>query len=321
MVNKTKLVNQPNSDKSFKRLLIYLLLVTFLLSLITGVIKFPEFQRFFLFVYNYISASNISMLHDFSGLALIILIIIHLILKRNGLKTYFSSGYLTIKKIPKIIYILVGVLLVSVVAFYINVKFIQPQKSTSLSAVEIKDYKGEKLGSISDFRENSIKGPQYIDKNKYNLKITGLVSAPMSYSYSDILKLPTYQKVVTLNCVEGWSVKVLWEGILIKDLLKNITIKSEAKTIIFYAVDGYSTSFPLDYVLKNNIMMADKMNGVILPPERGFPFQLVAEQKWGYKWIKWITKIELSSDTNYKGFWESRGYSNTGNLNDSQFAQ
>jgi Sulfite oxidase and related enzymes len=48
---------------------------------------------------------------------------------------------------------------------------------------------------------------------------------------------------------------------------------------------------------------------------------LVAEQKWGYKWIKWITKIELSNDPNYKGYWESRGYSNGGNLNQSQFAQ
>jgi DMSO/TMAO reductase YedYZ molybdopterin-dependent catalytic subunit len=68
-------------------------------------------------------------------------------------------------------------------------------------------------------------------------------------------------------------------------------------------------------------MMAYKMNGVVLPPERGFPFQLVAEQKWGYKWIKWITKIELSSDTNYKGFWESRGYNNNGDLNGSKFSQ
>jgi len=59
------------------------------------------------------------------------------------------------------------------------------------------------------------------------------------------------------------------------------------------------------------------MNGVPLPPERGFPFQLIAESKWGYKWIKWITEIELSNDSNYKGYWESRGYSDTGNLDES----
>jgi DMSO/TMAO reductase YedYZ molybdopterin-dependent catalytic subunit len=58
------------------------------------------------------------------------------------------------------------------------------------------------------------------------------------------------------------------------------------------------------------------MNDVTLPPERGFPFQLVAKNKWGYKWIKWITDIQLSSDESYEGFWESRGYSNSGDLDD-----
>jgi DMSO/TMAO reductase YedYZ molybdopterin-dependent catalytic subunit len=80
--------------------------------------------------------------------------------------------------------------------------------------------------------------------------------------------------------------------------------------VIFYAQDGYSTSLPLSYIVSNNIMIAYKMNGVVLPPDRGYPFQLVAESKYGYKWIKWITQIEVSDDANYRGYWESRGYSN-----------
>jgi DMSO/TMAO reductase YedYZ molybdopterin-dependent catalytic subunit len=74
---------------------------------------------------------------------------------------------------------------------------------------------------------------------------------------------------------------------------------------------------PIEYVIDNNILMAYKMNGLVLPPERGYPFELVAESKWGYKWIKWITEIELSDDINYKGYWEERGFSNSGDLNAS----
>jgi DMSO/TMAO reductase YedYZ molybdopterin-dependent catalytic subunit len=59
------------------------------------------------------------------------------------------------------------------------------------------------------------------------------------------------------------------------------------------------------------------MNNVTLPVERGFPFQLVAESKWGYKWIKWVTEIELSDNLNYTGYWENKGYSNSGDLNES----
>jgi len=48
------------------------------------------------------------------------------------------------------------------------------------------------------------------------------------------------------------------------------------------------TFYTLDYIIDNDIIIAYKMNEIALPPERGFPFQLVAEHKWGYKWIKWI---------------------------------
>ena len=108
--------------------------------------------------------------------------------------------------------------------------------------------------------------------------------------------------------------KILWEGFLLKDLLSEAGISPEAVNVIFYAYDDYSTSLPLDYILNNDILIAYKMNGLTLPPERGFPFQLVAESKYGYKWIKWITTIELSDNVNYRGFWESRGYPNDANV-------
>ncbi len=124
-----------------------------------------------------------------------------------------------------------------------------------------------------------------------------------------------------MDCVEGWSVKILWEGFLVKDLIAEARPNASANTIIFKAYDGYTTSFPINYTTDNNILLAYKMNNATLPPERGFPFQLVAESKWGYKWIKWVTEIELSDNLNYKGYWENRGYSNSGDLNESFFGK
>ena len=186
----------------------------------------------------------------------------------------------------------------------------------SLKAVEVREYQGENLSSVNDFRENSIKGPQYVDMESYTLEVGGLVKRPKTYTYDEVLENQHYDKVVTLNCVEGWSVKILWEGVLVKDLLKEADVLPAARVVIFYAHDGYSTSLPLTYIIDNDILVAHKINGITLPVERGFPFQLVAEDKWGYKWIKWITKIQLSDDTNYRGYWEQRGYSNTGKLNE-----
>ena len=176
---------------------------------------------------------------------------------------------------------------------------------------EIRSYEGQDLSSISAFRENSIKGPQRITNSTYRLAITGLVDNPTSYKYDEVLEnFQNYQKVVTLHCVEGWSVKILWEGFLMSDLLEAVGMDERSQVVIFRAYDGYTTSLPLDYILSNDILIAYKMNGLVLPPERGFPFQLVAESKWGYKWIKWVTEIELSDNLDFRGYWESRGYPN-----------
>jgi DMSO/TMAO reductase YedYZ molybdopterin-dependent catalytic subunit len=177
--------------------------------------------------------------------------------------------------------------------------------------IEIREYEGEDLSSISAFRENSIRGPQQVDIEDYRLSITGLVNNNLTYTYDEIVNnFPIQKKVITLHCVEGWSVKIFWEGFLVKDLIEAAGVDPSANTMIFYAVDSYSTALPLDFILDNNIMIAYKMNNVTLPPERGFPFQLLAESKWGYKWIKWLTEIELSDNEGYLGYWERRGYPN-----------
>jgi DMSO/TMAO reductase YedYZ molybdopterin-dependent catalytic subunit len=185
-----------------------------------------------------------------------------------------------------------------------------------LEGVEVRSYQSEDLSSINDFHENSIRGPQYINVSDYRLTVTGLTKKTRVYSYDEVLSGFThYSKVTTLHCVEGWDVTLLFEGVRVRDVIADAGVDPRANTVIFTAHDGYTTSFPLNYFTNHDILMAYKMNNVTLPAERGYPFELVAEDKWGYKWIKWIEKIELTDDPTYRGYWEERGYSNTGDLN------
>ena len=216
-----------------------------------------------------------------------------------------------IKRFRDVIVFAVVVLLIIFVSFAIYLQ----STPRMMYPEEIREYEGEDLSSIGDFSANAIRGTQNVNASTYHLIITGLVNKTLEYSYDDVINgFQKYQKVITLHCVEGWSVKILWEGFLLKDLLNETEIDPNATVVIFYAYDGYSTSLPLNYILENDILIAYKMNGLTLPPERGFPFQLCAESKYGYKWIKWITKMELSDNEDYRGFWESRGWSNEANI-------
>ncbi|MFH1787983.1 MAG: molybdopterin-dependent oxidoreductase [Candidatus Altiarchaeota archaeon] len=214
------------------------------------------------------------------------------------------------------------ILLLTTLVFAFISGCIEGENVIELEGVEVRNYEGAKLSSVEDFRENSIKGPQHIDKDSYVLEVGGLVDEPATYTYDEVVGgYQKYSKVVTLYCVEGWDVTILWEGVKVWDIIEKSRPQPQANTVIFYAIDGYSTSFPVEYIRDNPVIMAYKMNNVTLPPERGFPFQLVAEDKWGYKWIKWITQIELSDNADYKGYWERRGYSNSGDLNGSKFEE
>jgi DMSO/TMAO reductase YedYZ molybdopterin-dependent catalytic subunit len=188
----------------------------------------------------------------------------------------------------------------------------QEKKPLPLKPVEIREYRGQKLDSVLQFEENSIKGPKRVDIASYRLKVSGAVAKPAVYRYQDVLARPSLARVVTIHCVEGWDVKILWEGVALVDLIAESAPRADAVTVIFKSADGFSSSLPLDYVRSRAILLAYKMNGIPVPEERGFPFVVVAEDKWGYQWAKWVTEIELSTNPNYRGYWESRGYSLNG---------
>jgi DMSO/TMAO reductase YedYZ molybdopterin-dependent catalytic subunit len=179
----------------------------------------------------------------------------------------------------------------------------------AVDMTEVREYQGLPLDTYFRTYDNSIRGPQAVDIETYRLRIDGLVDRPVELTYDEVLALPTVQRAITLYCVEGWAERLLFEGVRVADLLALAGPREAATTIIFHALDDYTTSLPYEDVDGRDLMLAAKINGRVLDEMRGFPFQLVAEDKLGYKWIKWIDRIELTAEP-YAGFWETRGYSN-----------
>ena len=178
--------------------------------------------------------------------------------------------------------------------------------------IEATEFQGKKLTPIAEQRNNALAGTQYIDRDTYRLTVDGLVENPLILTYDQLLSYPQESWLMDLNCVEGWSFTAKWTGPELNSIFNDARVKPDAKIVIFHTTDvpaGYS-SLDLSYIRDNNIIIALKLNDITLPQERGFPFQVVAKSKYGYKWAKWITRIELSSDTNFRGYWESYGYNN-----------
>lgn len=179
--------------------------------------------------------------------------------------------------------------------------------------VEITEFQGTKLSPFDKTYLSSMKGTQTVDPAAYRLEISGLVDSPQTLTYEEVLGLPGATRLVTIHCVEGWTETLLFEGVRISDLIDRALPGRGVKTVIFWAVDGYSSSLDYQLVKDRDLILAAKVNGLTLSPVRGFPFQVVAQDKFGYKWVRWVSKIVLS-DQPFKGYTENMGYSNEADL-------
>lgn len=187
--------------------------------------------------------------------------------------------------------------------------------------VEATEFMGKKLTPISEQRNNALAGPQEINQKSYHLIVDGLVEKPLTLSYDDLLAYPQISKLMDLDCVEGWNFTAKWTGPALDSIFNDARVKQEAIIAIFHTIDvpeGYS-SLDISYIHEKNIIIALKLNDITLPQDRGFPFQVVAESKFGYKWAKWVTRIELSDNTSFRGYWEGAGYNNNADVNGPAF--
>ncbi|MCL5073470.1 MAG: molybdopterin-dependent oxidoreductase [Actinobacteria bacterium] len=217
--------------------------------------------------------------------------------------------------------VLVAIMSSSLVTYLLSACSSQPSLISNTVEAEATEFQGTKLTPIAEQRNNALAGTQYIDRDTYRLTVDGLVENPLTLTYDDLLSYLQISWLMDLNCVEGWNFTAKWTGPELNSIFNDARVKSDAKIVIFHTTDvpeGYS-SLDLSYIRDNNIIIALKLNDITLPQERGFPFQVVAKSKYGYKWAKWVTRIELSSDTGFRGYWESYGYNNNADVTGPAF--
>lgn len=173
---------------------------------------------------------------------------------------------------------------------------------------------GSELLAAEDGPEESALDVPEINLNTFQLEITGSVQVQTYLNWNEILAYPaTYTDTILMYCVDGWEVYGKWKGILVRDLLIDAGIFPQAEYIYFTCVDGYSTSLPVSYIMNYDIILAYEVNDSLLQKHDGFPLRLISYGKFGYKWAKWVKRVEALSFLQL-GYWEMRGFSDEANV-------
>lgn len=146
----------------------------------------------------------------------------------------------------------------------------------------------------------------------WQVEVTGLVNNPKTYGLEDILKNFTQEeRIYRLRCVEAWSMVIPWEGFSLSNILNEVEPTADAQYVKFTTATDpltmpglsspwyswpYTEGLRLDEAMNPLTTLATGIYGQPLLPQNGAPIRLVVPWKYGFKSIKSIVKIELTTE-------------------------
>lgn len=163
---------------------------------------------------------------------------------------------------------------------------------------------------VGGWRIYTISGsmPEF-DPSSWRLEVGGLVRRPQSLSYFDLLALPRTEQISTFHCVTGWTVpRVHWAGVRFEHVLAKAEPLPSATAVRFVSLEQpYTDSLTLEQLRLPDVMLALEMDGAPLSRPHGSPARVVIPEMYGYKGVKWLTRMELVAQQP-TGYWEGLGY-------------
>lgn len=129
------------------------------------------------------------------------------------------------------------------------------------------------------------------------LEVKGLVARPRTYSLSELKRFRSRTQITRHTCEEGWSAIGEWTGVpLWRVLEEDVGILPEARYVTFHSYDNYDDSIDLLDALHPQTLLAYGMNGRDLSVPHGAPVRLRVETQMGYKSMKYVYQIEVTSE-------------------------
>jgi cytochrome b561 len=132
--------------------------------------------------------------------------------------------------------------------------------------------------------------PDPVDTDTYELSVEGLVESPLSLGAGD-LDADSEQRAL-LDCTSGWYAERNWQGLDVGELLAEAGVAEDAAWVQFRSVTGYRWSLPIEEA--REALLATHVDGQRLNHGHGFPVRLVAPDRRGYQWVKWVETVEVS---------------------------
>jgi hypothetical protein len=135
-------------------------------------------------------------------------------------------------------------------------------------------------------------GTPQVDLATWRLRVGGRVERPMELDLPALAALGVEERDATLDCTSGWVMTTRWRGTPLRAVLDAAGADPSAPFVRVRSVTGWNV--PLERADLGGALLATHVAGEPLPADNGAPLRLVAPNRRGLDWVKWIAEIEVS---------------------------
>jgi DMSO/TMAO reductase YedYZ molybdopterin-dependent catalytic subunit len=135
--------------------------------------------------------------------------------------------------------------------------------------------------------------PPEIEAADWRLQVGGAIRRPLVFTYDQLRALAVDEIRAALDCTGGWYTEQVWDGVSVERLLAEMELLETAASITFQSQTGYKRRFGLAEAA--TFLLALDVAGQPLSQGHGFPLRLVAVNRRGVEWVKWVTAIEVNT--------------------------
>ena len=151
-----------------------------------------------------------------------------------------------------------------------------------------------------------------LSTDKWTFEIEGLVGKPVTWTWAEIMALPTSDFMGDIHCVTTWSkLGVRFRGVSVDTLLEAAQPLPSASYVLASSTTGYTTNLPLADVTNGQAWVVWEYDGKPLARDHGGPARLLVPHLYFWKSAKWVSGLKLL-DHDEPGFWEQNGYHDRG---------
>ena len=174
-------------------------------------------------------------------------------------------------------------------------------------------------------------GHPTVDMAAYRLKVSGMITTPLTLTLDDLKKMNGRDVIVGFECsgnsprlVQGFAGNGKWTGIPLKSVLDQAGVHKDAREFVFFGADKgqeeiewrtqkftveqqFGRSLNREQALSGEPFLAWALNGQPLTVHQGSPLRLLVPGWYGVANVKWLSNIHIQAEP-YMGKFQTRWY-------------